>query len=62
MLERANLVKGQTPLENDKPVSRQYKKAYYTYYVWLMYWIGPLPLGSYPNILHDINAFVGRCL
>lgn len=45
------------PLESDKPVSRQYEKAYHTYYGWPMYWVGPLPLGPYPYIVRDREAF-----
>ena len=45
------------PLESDKPVSRQYEKAYHRYYNWPMYWVGPLPLGPYPYIVRDREAF-----
>jgi uncharacterized protein YrrD len=45
------------PLESDKPVSRQYEKAYHMYYGWPMYWVGPLPLGPYRYVVHDREAF-----
>ena len=41
------------PLESDKPVSRQYEKAYHMHYGWPMYWVGPLPSGPYLYIMHD---------
>ena len=45
------------PLESDKPVSRQYEKAYHIYYGWPMYWMGPYGWGPYPYIVHDRYAF-----
>ena len=33
-------------LDSDKPVSRQFEKAYYGYYGWPMYWGGPYMWGS----------------
>ena len=44
------------PLESDKPVSRQYEKAYHIYYGWPMYWMGPYGWGPYPYIVHDRYA------
>jgi hypothetical protein len=44
------------PLESDKPVSRQYEKAYYIYYGWPIYWMGPYGWGPYPYIVHDRYA------
>ena len=38
---------------SDKPVSRQFEEAYYTYYGWPMYWTGPYMWGSYPYIVRD---------
>ena len=41
------------PLDGDKPVSRQFEKAYYGYYQWPSYWGGPQMWGYYPHIVHD---------
>jgi uncharacterized protein YrrD len=41
------------PLDNDKPVSRQFEEKYYGYYSWPMYWAGPDILGAFPNIPHN---------
>ena len=46
------------PLKSDKPVSRQYEKAYHMYYGWPMYWMGPYPWGPYPYIVRDRDAFL----
>jgi hypothetical protein len=40
-------------LDDDKPVSRQFEKAYYGYYQWPSYWGGPNRWGYYPHIAHD---------
>jgi hypothetical protein len=40
-------------LESDKPVSRQFEEAYYSYYQWPSYWAGPYMWGYYPYIVHD---------
>jgi PRC-barrel domain len=40
------------PLNNDKPVSRQFEEAYYGYYGWPIYWSGPL-MGPDPYIALD---------
>lgn len=39
-------------LQDDKPVSRQFEKAYYGYYQWPSYWGGPNRWGYYPHIVH----------
>ncbi len=48
-LTRAQIEKGPAP-ETDKPVSRQYERAYYSYYGWPAYWGGPYAwgMGAYP--------------
>jgi len=46
------------PLESDKPVSRQYEKAYHMYYGWPMYWVGPNMWGRYPYIERDREKWV----
>ena len=35
------------PLENHKPVSRQFEENYHAYYGWPAYWDGPYAWGSY---------------
>jgi hypothetical protein len=40
-------------LNSDKPVSRQFEEAYYSYYQWPMYWGGPKMWGSYPYIVRE---------
>jgi len=39
-------------LSSDKPVSRQFEEAYYGYYGWPMYWVGPYMWGPDPQIVH----------
>ena len=39
--------------DSDKPVSRQFEKAYYGYFGYPMYWEGPYMWGSYPSIERD---------
>ncbi len=46
------------PLESDKPVSRQYEKAYHMYYGWPMYWVGPNMWGRYPYIERDREKWI----
>jgi uncharacterized protein YrrD len=41
------------PLESDKPVSRQFEDAYYGFYGWPLYWVGPNIWGAYPFIVRD---------
>jgi len=43
------------PLDNDKPVSRQFEEEYYGYYQWPMYWNGPYMGEAYTNIEEDPN-------
>jgi hypothetical protein len=40
-------------LDTDKPVSRQFEEAYYGYYGWPMYWIGPYVWGYYPYLVRN---------
>ncbi len=40
-------------LESDKPVSKQFEKAYYGYFEWPSYWGGAERWGYYPHIEHD---------
>jgi uncharacterized protein YrrD len=49
-------------LDNDKPVSRQFEKAYHGYYGWPIYWGGsfmwgsyayPYMAGPYPGVAHE---------
>lgn len=40
-------------IECDKPVSRQFEKAYYGYHGWPMYWGGPQTWGFHPYIERD---------
>jgi uncharacterized protein YrrD len=40
-------------LNSDKPVSRQFERAYYGYYGWPLYWDGPNAWGIYPSIERD---------
>lgn len=40
-------------LSSEKPVSRQFEKAYYGYYGWPLYWGGPYMWGYYPNIVRE---------
>jgi sporulation protein YlmC with PRC-barrel domain len=44
-------------LNSDKPVSRQFEKAYYGYYGWPHYWGGPYMWGSYPTIVRDHESW-----
>ena len=46
-------IEGSPSISSDKPVSRQFEEAYYGYYSWPMYWVGPEMWGYYPNIPHD---------
>jgi hypothetical protein len=41
------------PLESDKPVSQQFEDAYYGFYGWPLYWVGPNMWGAYPFIVRD---------
>jgi uncharacterized protein YrrD len=41
------------PLDSDKPVSRQFEEAYYSYYRWPAYWAGPYMWGYYPYIMRN---------
>jgi uncharacterized protein YrrD len=40
-------------LDSDKPVSRQFEEAYYSYYRWPAYWAGPYMWGYYPYIMRN---------
>jgi hypothetical protein len=40
-------------LDSDKPVSRQFEKDYYGYYMLPVYWGGPYMWGSYPHVERD---------
>jgi uncharacterized protein YrrD len=41
------------PLDTDKPVSRQFERAYYGHYGWPTYWNGPYVWGAYPYPVRD---------
>jgi hypothetical protein len=40
-------------LDADKPVSRQFERAYYGHYGWPVYWGGPDRWGASPDIVRD---------
>jgi len=40
-------------LSSDKPVSRQFEEAYYGYYGWSAYWVGPHIWGAHPYIVRN---------
>ena len=40
-------------LNTDQPVSRQFEEAYFQYYRWPHYWVGPYDWGQYPSIERD---------
>ena len=40
-------------LDSAKPVSRQFEEAYYGYYGYPMYWVGPYMWGGYPEIVRE---------
>ncbi|MDP2644259.1 MAG: PRC-barrel domain-containing protein [Desulfobacterales bacterium] len=42
-------------LNSDKPVSRQFEKAYHGFYGWPLYWGGPFMWGAFPYILRDLE-------
>jgi hypothetical protein len=46
-------IKASPPLDNDKPVSRQFEEEYYGYYSWPRYWAGPYSWGSHPYIARN---------
>jgi len=46
------------PLDNDKPVSKQFEESYYGYYGWPMYWGGPYMWGSQPYLARDRNEWL----
>jgi hypothetical protein len=54
---KINLTKAQIqaspPLDNDKPVSRQFEEEYYGYYRWPRYWAGPYNWRYHPYIERD---------
>ncbi len=41
------------PLEQNKPVSRQFEEAYYGYFGWPAYWDGPYIWGSQAKLVRD---------
>jgi hypothetical protein len=43
-------IENSPPLDNDKPVSRQFEESYHGYYGWPLYWSGPHVWGFYPSI------------
>ncbi|MBU1168862.1 MAG: PRC-barrel domain-containing protein [Proteobacteria bacterium] len=44
-------------LDSKKPVSRHFEEAYYRYYKWPSYWIGPHMWGIYPTIVRDCEKW-----
>jgi hypothetical protein len=46
-------IENSPPLDNDKPVSRQFEDSYYGYYQWPSYWNGPFMWGAYAYVVRD---------
>ncbi len=51
-------IENSPPLDNDKPVSRQFEDSYYKYYGYPLYWGGAYMWGAYPYIMTDSKNLI----